>query len=76
MNRRILAVDAAIAVAIALFVLIVTPGVAVAGMLALLVIIICAVSFIIDARRARARPAGSRPVRRRPPPSRRTSRGR
>ncbi len=79
MNRQLLLADAGIALVIALLVLILTPGVAIAGLLALLVLIICAITFVIDARRRRVRPAGSRPVRRRPPPSpppRRPSRGR
>jgi hypothetical protein len=78
-NRQVLLIDAGIALLIALLVLILTPGVAVAGLLALLVLVVCAISFAVDARRRRVRPAGPRPVRRRPPPSsppRRASRGR
>lgn len=79
MNRQVLLIDVGIALLVALLVLIITPGIAVAGMLALLVLVICAISFVVDARRRRVRPAGPRPVRRRrPPPSPpgRASRGR
>ena len=51
MNRRIAMIDVGIAVALAVLVLIVSPGVAVAGMIAGLVLIVCVASFAIDARR-------------------------
>ena len=64
MTRRTLAIDAGVALLLAVLVLIISPGVAVAGMIGLAVVVGCVVSFVRDARRARARVA--RP-RRRPP---------
>jgi hypothetical protein len=70
-RRNVLLVDAAIAVAVAVFVLIIAPGLAVVGMLALLVIVICLVSFAIDGWRHRPRqPRPPRRAPRRPPPRR------
>jgi F0F1-type ATP synthase assembly protein I len=62
-TRRILAIDAGVAVLLAALVLILAPGVAVAGLIGLLVVVVCAISFLVGAwRRSRAvRPA------RRPP---------
>ncbi len=63
MRRNTLLVDAGIAVLLAILTLIVAPGLAVVGMIALLVVVICAVSFVLDGRRhrpRRARTSGSR----------------
>jgi ABC-type bacteriocin/lantibiotic exporter with double-glycine peptidase domain len=61
-----LAVDVTIAVVAAVVLLIVSPGLAVVGLIALLVLIVCGLSFLFDAwrgrRRVRARAGG--PVRR------------
>ena len=50
MSRQavIVAVDVGIAVLLAVLVFIVSPGVAVTGMIALLVVFVCAVSFAIE----------------------------
>ena len=53
MSRRVLLADLAIAAVLAALVLIVAPGLAVVAMTALLVIVVCAVSFAFDARRGR-----------------------
>ena len=53
MRRNVLLIDAAIAAAIAIIVLIISPGLAVAGMIALAVLIICAISLVLDTRRSR-----------------------
>jgi hypothetical protein len=50
---RVVKVDLAIAVVLAALVLIISPGVAIAGMLALLVLAVCAVSFVVTQRRRR-----------------------
>jgi hypothetical protein len=54
-RRNTLLIDIGIAVAIGILVLIVTPGLAVAGMIALLVVLVCGVTLVLDARRAAAR---------------------
>ena len=54
MRRKTLAVDAGIAVAIVVLVLIISPGAAVTGMIAILVLVACALSFVIDSRARRA----------------------
>ncbi|MGA2929721.1 MAG: hypothetical protein ABSG43_27790 [Solirubrobacteraceae bacterium] len=71
MNPRTLVVDVAIAVGLFAFVLIVSPGAAVTGMIALIVLVACAISFTIESRARRTR--GRRDVRTRPP-SRRVAR--
>jgi Flp pilus assembly protein TadB len=63
---KLLAVDIGLAVALAALVLIISPGVAVSGMIALLVLVVCAISFALNRRVFR-----SRPTRRTPRPSRR-----
>jgi ABC-type bacteriocin/lantibiotic exporter with double-glycine peptidase domain len=75
-RRNTLVVDAVIAVALAALVLIVAPGLAIVAMFAILVLIICGVSFLLDAKHVRA---GRRraPQRRSPaPPTRRSGRSR
>jgi hypothetical protein len=54
-NRGIAAIDLAIALALALLVLIVSPGVAVTGMIAALVLVICGVTFAVGGRRRQRR---------------------
>jgi F0F1-type ATP synthase assembly protein I len=66
-TRRVLAIDAGVAVLLAALVLILAPGVAVAGLIGLLVVVVCAISFLVGAWRRR-----SRAVR----PARRPTRGR
>jgi hypothetical protein len=74
MRRNTLLIDAGIAVLLAVLTLIVAPGLAVVGMIALLVLVICAVSFVIDGRRQRSRrSAPPRRPPRRPPPRRAVS---
>ncbi len=53
MSRGVLLADLAIAVVLAALVLIVAPGLAVVAMIALVVIVVCAVSFALEARRGR-----------------------
>ena len=62
MSRNPLLTDLAIAVIAAILILVLTPGVAVAGMIALLVVGAFAVTLVLDARRRR----GQAPPRRRP----------
>lgn len=66
MRNGTLAVDVVIAVVAAVVLLIVAPGLAVVGLIALLVLIVCGLSFLFDAWRGRRRlRAGARgPVRR------------
>jgi uncharacterized membrane protein len=59
-RNRLLMIDAGAAVVLAALVLIFTPGVAVAGMIALVVVLVCAVSFVLEARRARSRAVARR----------------
>jgi uncharacterized membrane protein len=53
-RRNTLVADAVIAVALAALALILAPGLAIVGMLAILVIIICGLSFLLDAKQVRA----------------------
>jgi ABC-type bacteriocin/lantibiotic exporter with double-glycine peptidase domain len=50
---RVAAIDAALAVIIAAVVLIVSPGLAVTGIIALAVLVVCGISFAWSARRRR-----------------------
>ncbi len=74
MTRNALLIDLAIAVLFALVVLIVSPGVAVDAIIALIVLAVCGLSFAIGRRRGQGRIPGYRvspdgPRRsRRPPP--------
>ena len=74
MRREVLAIDLAVAVVLAALVLILSPGVAVAGMIALIVLLVCVFSVVWDIRRGRRRSGtrrtGSRRTgsRRRPAP--------
>ena len=74
MKRNTLLADRAIALAIAGLVLILAPGLAIVAILAVLALVICAVSFaFVGWRRRRARYRGSRTrhPRARPPAARR-----
>lgn len=55
MRRNTLLVDAGIALVLAILVIVISPGLAVVGILALLVLLICLISFIIDRRRKASR---------------------
>ncbi len=55
MSRNPLLVDAAIALVLAIFVLIISPGLAVVGLVGLLIVLVCAISFGLDRRRRRRR---------------------
>ncbi len=72
MTRNAIVTDLVLAVLAAIAVLILTPGVAVAAMIAILVLARCAVSFVLDSRRRSSRRArqrmtsGRAPARRRP----------
>lgn len=59
MTRNALVTDLALAVLAAIVVLILTPGVAIAAMIAILVLFGCMASFVLDSRRRLSR--GSRP---------------
>jgi hypothetical protein len=76
-RRRILIVDLGIAAVVAIVVLIVSPGLAVAGLIAVAVLLVCAITWLVDVRRwwrgsHRSRRAPRQPPRR--PPPRRPSR--
>jgi Flp pilus assembly protein TadB len=64
MSRRLLLIDVGIAAAVAIVVLVITPGLAIAGVLALIVLVIYGVSFGV--RRWRRRARHERPLRRFP----------
>jgi hypothetical protein len=53
MRHRIQAIDFGIAAVLAALVLIVSPGVAVAGMIAVVIMIVCGVSVVLEGRRRR-----------------------
>jgi multisubunit Na+/H+ antiporter MnhB subunit len=53
--RNALLVDAGIALVLAILVIVISPGLAVVGLLALLVVLICALSFGVDRLRRRRR---------------------
>ena len=60
MNRQgVIVVDVAAALLVAALVIIVSPGIAVTGMIALFVLFVCAVSYAIDRRRRQRRPGRS-----------------
>jgi hypothetical protein len=67
-----LVADAVIAVALAALVLIVVPGLAIVGMLAILVLVICGVSFLLDVKRVRVGRRHAPRRRNSSPPPRRT----
>ena len=53
MTRNPLAIDAAVAVVIVLFILIIEPGVAIAAILALIVLAVCGITYLVGRRRGR-----------------------
>jgi len=63
-SSRALVVDAMLALVLAVLVLIVSPGAAVTGMIGVVVVIACAISFAVD-RRARRIPVSRRVLRKR-----------
>ena len=65
MTRNALLTDIGLAVLAAIVVLIITPGVAVAGMIAALVLVACAVSLALYVRRRGRRAAPTRRPRKR-----------
>lgn len=71
MRRPTLLVDLGLALGLAILVIVIAPGLAVAGMIALVIVIVCLVSFVFDLRsqgkRRIARSASGQP--RRPPRS-------
>jgi hypothetical protein len=84
-RRNALLIDVGIAALVAILVIVIAPGLAVVGLLAILVLIVCAVSFALDRRRKRSReddlrelrrsraalgPSARRSSSRRPPPRR------
>jgi F0F1-type ATP synthase assembly protein I len=69
-SRNTLLIDAGIAAVLAILVLVIAPGLAVVGLLGLLVVIVCGISFAIDVRRRRShRLAPQRLAREREPSS-------
>ena len=55
MRRDTLLVDAGIAAAVAIGVLIISPGLAVTAIIATIVLVVCGLSLLIDIRRSRGR---------------------
>ena len=53
MSYQLLTADLGIAIILAILVIVLSPGVAMTGMLALLVLVVCAVSFAWSSRRQR-----------------------
>jgi ABC-type bacteriocin/lantibiotic exporter with double-glycine peptidase domain len=64
MRRNTLIVDLALAVVAMIVLVIISPGLAIVGLIAILVLVVCALSFVFDAWRTR------RHGRRGPPPRR------
>jgi hypothetical protein len=54
-SKNTIAIDAAIAVALAGLVLVIAPGIAVAGLVAIAALIVCGLSLALDRRGVRAR---------------------
>lgn len=67
MRRGTLLLDFALAIGVAVILLIVSPGLAVVGLVAVIVLVVCAISLLFDAWRSGRR-------RRPPPPARRAAR--
>lgn len=61
MTRNTLLVDVAIAAILTILVVVLSPGLAVVGLIALAVVVICVVSFVLDARRRKRRRRARRP---------------
>lgn len=53
MNRNTLLIDAGIAAILTILVVVLSPGLAVVGIVALIVVLVCAISFAFDLRRRR-----------------------
>jgi ABC-type bacteriocin/lantibiotic exporter with double-glycine peptidase domain len=62
-----LKLDLLIAVGVAILLIIISPGLAVVGLIALVALVVCAGSFVFDRRRARRSGRDRRPPARRPP---------
>jgi hypothetical protein len=76
-GRNTLVADALFAAVLAALVLILAPGLAIVGMLAILVLIVCGVSLLLDAKQVRAGRRRAAPRRRSSAPgTRRTGRPR
>jgi type III secretory pathway component EscS len=56
-NIHPLLLDGLIAAAVAVVLLVVTPGVAIAGLLAIVILIFCAITLLADRRRLRRAPS-------------------
>ena len=61
MIRRAVIIDAGIAVVAAVLLIVMAPGLAVVGLVALLVLLVCAISLALD-RRRRPRRRGRSPI--------------
>ena len=61
MSRNTLLADIAIAVILTILIVVLSPGLAVVGLIALLIVLICVVSFALDRRRRRRRPSRREP---------------
>ena len=72
MTRNALVTDLVLAVLAAIVVLILTPGVALAAMIAILVLFGCVASFVLDSRRRSSRAARRRTTSGRAPARRRS----
>jgi hypothetical protein len=53
MTRNTLLIDAAIAAVLTILVVVLSPGLAVVGLIALVVVLVCTISFAFDLRRRR-----------------------
>ena len=60
MTRNTLLIDAAIAAILTILIVVLSPGLAVVGLIAILVVIVCGVSFALDTRRRRKAPRSRR----------------
>lgn len=65
-RRRLLLIDLAVGLLLAIVVLIIAPGLAIVAIIAIVALIACGITFAIGARRGRSR--GPRTAPRRPPP--------
>jgi hypothetical protein len=68
LSRSLLSIDVAVAVVVAIVLIVVTPGLAITALLALLVLLVCGISLLIDRLPSRRRPA--RRIRSSRPPDR------
>jgi hypothetical protein len=65
--RRVISTDLAIAVVVAGLVLIISPGLAISGLLAVIVLLICGISLVRERRAAARGPSRMARARPRPP---------